>query len=85
MGPECRRIQCRDQRNKVQYQRELGILHHPLISSASVRQSTGEELTPLNGKDLSTGTGSSSDRVGSVDLSECRRDSKGEGDGFGDE
>ena len=44
-----------------------------------------KELTPLNGKDLSTGTGSSSDRVGSVDLSECRRDSKSEGDGFGDE
>jgi hypothetical protein len=50
-----------------------------------VRQSTEKELTPLNGKDLSTGTGSSSDWVGSVDLSECRRDSKGEGDGFGDE
>jgi hypothetical protein len=52
----------------------------------SVRASVNvKELTPLNGKDLSTGTGSSSDRVGSVDLSECRRDSKGEGDGFGDE
>ena len=44
-----------------------------------------KEPTPLNGKDLSTGTGSSSDRVGGVDLSESRRDSKGEGSGFGDE
>jgi len=42
-------------------------------------------LTPLNSKDLSTGTGSSSDRVGSVDLSERRRDSKSESSGFGDE
>jgi len=55
------------------------------ILSASVRQFNVKALTPLNGKDLSTGTGSSSDRVGSVDLSECRRDSKGEGSSFGDE
>ena len=52
----------------------------------SVRASVNvKELTPLNGKDLPTGTGSSSDRVGSVDLSECRRDGKSEGSGFGDE
>ena len=42
-------------------------------------------LTPLNGKNLSTGTGSSSDRVGGVDLSESRRDGKSKGSSFGDE
>jgi hypothetical protein len=45
----------------------------------------GLELTPLNSKDLTTGTSSGGDGVGSVDLSERRRYGESESSGFGDE
>ena len=58
-------------------------IHVSLCATFYLCQEKG--LTPLNGKDLTTGSSSGSYWVGSVDLSKRRRDGESKSSGFGDE